>query len=190
VSYIPGTLAAILRAFEDCFTRPSHLNFVTLVSAWLVCTGRHTIARVVAASASLGRARHHARYHRFFAASAWRGGTEAVGRVLFGLLLPHLPACIEAAVDDTLCHRRGPQLFGAGMHHDTAASSYGRGGRGRTCVFSFGHNWVVLAVRVPLPWAPGRGIAVPGPTMSSAFPAREVFAVTYRNLRALAPPGA
>ena len=85
---------------------------------------------------------------------------DDVGSVIFQLVLPFLPERIEAAVDDTLCHRTGPHLFGAGMHHDAATSTYGGGG-GRRTSFAFGHNWVVLSVHVPYPWNPDRGIAIP-----------------------------
>ena len=48
------------------------------------------------------------------------------------------------------------------MHHDAVASSYGRKtGRPRHVAFAFGHNWVILAVWVPLPWNPTRGVAIP-----------------------------
>jgi hypothetical protein len=46
------------------------------------------------------------------------------------------------------------------MHHDAARSTYGRGAA-RHVVLSFGHNWVVLSVWVPCPWAKGRGLAIP-----------------------------
>jgi len=55
-----------------------------------------------------------------------------------------------------------PQLWGGGMHHDAAASSYGRCASGRRHVaFAFGHNWVILAIWVPYPWNPDRGVAIP-----------------------------
>ena len=51
------------------------------------------------------------------------------------------------------------RFFGAAMHHDSKASTYG-GKVGRTTAFAFGHNWVVLAIRIPLPWDCERGIAI------------------------------
>jgi hypothetical protein len=65
-------------------------------------------------------------------------------------------------VDDTLAAKSGPHIFGAGMHHDAGASTYGRGSRkGRVVSFAFGHNWVVLAIFLPLPWNRQRGLAIP-----------------------------
>ena len=156
MSNIPGTLASILDAFAGLFGRPTFGNFTTLVLGWVLCNGRHTISRVILAARAVGAGSHHARFYRFFSGAAWRGGTDALGRVTLRLLLPWLPQRIELIVDDTLCHKGGPQIYGAAMHHDGVASNYG----GRT-VLSYGHNWVVIAVRVPLRWAPGRGLAVP-----------------------------
>lgn len=102
--------------------------------------------------------RHHSAFYRLLSRARW--SADEVGHVLFDLLLSFLPSEIDAAVDDTLCHRSGPQLFGAGMHHDAARSTYG-GGAGRQVFFAFGHNWVVLSVWVPYPWNPAKGLAVP-----------------------------
>jgi hypothetical protein len=104
------------------------------------------------------RRRHHATLYRFLSRARWC--VDDLGEVLFRLLLPFLPERIEAVLDDTLCHRSGPQLFGGGMHHDGSRSTYGGGG-GRRKVLSFGHSWVVLSIWVPYPWKKGRGVAVP-----------------------------
>lgn len=152
---IPSALQQILSSFRSCFTRPGFAHFVALVAGWLLVPGRHTISRVV--QAAPGQC-HHASRYRFLARGRWHA--DALGRVLFRLLLPWLPPEIVVIVDDTLCHKSGPHLFGAGMHHDAARSTYGRG-RQRIKTISFGHQWVLLAVRVPCPWKPGRGWALP-----------------------------
>lgn len=85
-----------------------------------------------------------------------------MGKVVFRLLESFLPFEIIAIVDDTLCHKSGPHMFGAYMHYDAAQSTYGRGTEeGGKKFFAFGHNWVVLAVWVPLPWIRKRGLALP-----------------------------
>ena len=68
---------------------------------------------------------------------------------------------VSLVVGWVLCigRRSGPYFFGAAMHHDSKASTYG-GKVGRTTAFAFGHNWVVLAIRIPLPWDCERGIAI------------------------------
>jgi len=158
-SYLPSSLQSILFTFRPCFTAPTFENFVALVCGWILCPGVHTISRAIVAACAQGLVnKGHSAYYRFLSRARW--SVDDTCRTLFGLLLPFLPQCIEAAVDDTLCHRTGPQLFGAGMHHDSANSTYG-GAKGRRTSFAFGHNWVVLSLWVPLPWNPERGIAIP-----------------------------
>ena len=45
------------------------------------------------------------------------------------ILLPWLPPQIAMTLDDTLCHKSGPHLFGTAMHYDAHASSCGREAR-------------------------------------------------------------
>jgi hypothetical protein len=157
--YIPASLLGILSSFSGCFTRPSFENFLALVSGWILCQGRHCISRVIQAGGGCGRAKHFASRYRFLSRARW--DPDELGHVLFLQLLRWLPKLIEATVDDTLCHRSGPHIFGAGMHHDASRSTYGRGSSmGRMVFFAFGLNWVVLTVRVPLPWD-RRGKAIP-----------------------------
>jgi len=159
VSYLPSSVKSILSSFDSCFYAPTFENFVALVLGWILCRGPHTISRVIVAARAFGlTARHHSTLYRFLAEAAWC--PDHVGHVVFDLLQPFLPEQVEAAVDDTLCHRTGPHLFGAGMHHDAATSTYSGSG-GRRTSFAFGHNWVVFSIHVPYPWNPQRGIAVP-----------------------------
>lgn len=158
-TYLPSSVESILLSFAPCFTVPSFENFVALVCGWIVCRGRHTVSRAILGSRALGLGRrHHSVVYRFLSRARWV--VDDVCRVLFDLLLPFLPCDIQAAIDDTLSHRSGPQVFGAGMHHDACASTYGGSG-GRRVSFAFGHNWVVLSIWVPLPWNPARGFSVP-----------------------------
>lgn len=159
-SHVPGTLSKVLQAFDDQFGRPTFRTFVSLVLGWVLCRERHTISRVILAARCTGADGHHARFYRFFSKSVWRAHRDELGLRVLALMLPLLPPTIELIVDDTLCRKGGPQIFGAAMHHDAVASSYG-GAHGARRVLSFGHNWVVLSVRVPVPWAAGRAIAVP-----------------------------
>ena len=154
---IPRSLQVILDSFSDCFTRPSFGNFAHLVMGWILCRSRRWITSVFSAG-SWRRRGHHSRYYRFFSSARW--DPDKLGAVLFRLLLPYLPKRIEVAVDDTLCRRGGPRIFGVSMHHDGAASSYGLGASAALSSLACGHSWVVLAVIVPLPWL-SRGLSVP-----------------------------
>lgn len=152
---IPASLQGLLVSFSGCFTAPSFANFVALITGWVLCQGRHCISRVIQVAGGSARSKHFATLYRFLSRARW--SSDDVGRALFGLLLPFLPRDIEAIVDDTLCRHGGPRIFGVAMHHDGVLSGYGRAAK----FFSCGHCWVVLAVRVPLPWDRQRGIAVP-----------------------------
>jgi hypothetical protein len=160
VHFIPSALAALLASFRECFSGPGFDNFTTLVTGWILCAGRHTISRVLQAAGEAARKKHHSAYYRFLSRGKW--AADELGGVLFRLLVRWLPQEIELQVDDTLCEKSGPHFFGAGMHHDSRRSTYGRGTRaGRRVCLAFGHNWVVLSVWLPCPWSPKRGWAVP-----------------------------
>ena len=153
---IPMKLESILLRFQPCFTSRSFENFVSLVVGWVLCIGRRTVSRVVMASGPLC-SRHFSSTYRFFSRAVWI--PDALARVVVGMIVERLSDIIEVSIDDTLCRRTGPHFFGAAMHHDSKASTYG-GKVGRTTAFAFGHNWVVLAIRIPLPWDCERGIAI------------------------------
>ncbi len=106
------------------------------------------------------RSKHHTAFYRFFSRAVW--SIDALGQVLLGLLLPFADPEVVVLVDDTLCHRGGPHLFGAAMHHDALRSTYtSGGGSGKQVCFAFGHNWVVMAIAVTPPWNPNRRFAIP-----------------------------
>mgnify|MGYP001079664668 CR=1 FL=1 len=165
-SNIPLCLWSILSEFESCFSRPESFgNFLKLVLGWILCKGRHTISRVIQASGAVEEGRGHSAFYRFFSRSSW--SPDLIGLKLLGLIVCiysqlFLGGTIFLIIDDTLMKKRGGRLFGAGMHHDGSASTYGRGPSGKPHkAFSFGHNWVVLSVFVPLPRLMGRGISIP-----------------------------
>jgi hypothetical protein len=157
---IPESLQALLLSFNVCFTQPGFGNFALLLIGWISCPGRHSISRIIQAAPNAASAKHHSTLYRFLSRGEW--AADSLARVIFKLLLPFLPFAITAIVDDTLCHKSGPHIFGANMHFDASKSTYGRGtSAGRKAFFAFGHNWVVLALWIPLPWRRERGLAIP-----------------------------
>jgi len=152
----PSVVQPLVRSFRPCFTAPGFGHFVRLLSGWVLLRGSHTLSRVLQASSVLAGRRHHAAFYRFLSEGRWV--LDEVGRVMFRLLRPWLSDRVVVIVDDTLCPRSGAQVFGAGMHFDGTRS---RIGPKRIDAFRFGHNWVVLAVWVPLPWNCERGMAIP-----------------------------
>jgi len=57
-----------------------------------------------------------------------------------------IPGVIELAVDETLARHSGPKVFGRCCHRDPLLSTKKR------AQYSFGHKWVVMAVRFHWPW--------------------------------------
>jgi hypothetical protein len=150
----------LLVNFSPMFTAPSFDNFVSLACGWVRCVGRRTISRVIQFSSVGEEYRHHSIFYYFFSRASWMA--DDLGRHLFQLALRLLPESlpIVLTVDDTLSRMSGPQIFGGSMHHDPLLSNYGRG---KTLVkfFSFGHNWVIICVVIPLPWNKARYTAIP-----------------------------
>jgi hypothetical protein len=133
-------------------TLPTLLSLVTVVQGW-VFAGRRTLTGVLAAAAD-STSKHFSAYYRLFATARWSLDQVRLG--LVRLALPLLGAVpVPLRLDDTLTRKRGPEVFGAGMHHDPVASSR------RYAVTSWGHSWVVVAVRVQVPCCPGRFFSLP-----------------------------
>jgi hypothetical protein len=142
----------LLLAFRPCFTQPSFSSFWALACAWILCSGRRSVTRVIQ-SAQLGRFKHFCAFHRFFSQARWN--LDDLGHCVFQLLLPFCPEVLTGAVDDTLARKSGRHIWGAGMHHDPLRSTQKRP------FFSFGHSWVVLSLHVSFPFAPQKTWALP-----------------------------
>ncbi len=157
---IPRSIGDLMDEFRGCFTKPGFENFSMLSIGWIMCIGCHSISRVIQAADVVRTGKHHSSLYRFLTHGAW--DADSVAGVIFRLLLPLLPKQITLMVDDTLSHKSGPHIFGTGMHYDSHKSTYGRGTtEGRKSFFAFGHNWVIAAIWVPLPWDPIKGLAIP-----------------------------
>lgn len=141
---LPESFLGCLAILQGCFTTPAYQRFVTLMSGWVLCIGKHTVTGVMRAAGVVGK-REHGGYHRFFSRGAWI--PDQVGLSLMRLALKLLPkgARIVLSLDDTLARHTGKHISSAGMHRDPLLSCAGR------TFFHFGHNWVVLAVVVPFP---------------------------------------
>src|ERR1700733_3178792 len=60
----------LLLAFQPCFTQPSFASFWALTCAWILCSGRRSLTRVIQ-SGCLGRFKHYSSFHRFFSQACW-----------------------------------------------------------------------------------------------------------------------
>ena len=147
---------ALLEAFRPVFTNPTHNTFRLLMTGWILSTRHRFITDLIISSDSVGNG-HFSDYHRFFSHSKWQ--IDSLWKQLAQMLVKQFlgtQAVIMLAGDDTLCRKRGLDLFGAGMHHDPLISS-----RGMKLV-SWGHDWVSLCLIVAQPWwAPTKVFALP-----------------------------
>jgi len=144
------TLLGFVEVFRPALTAPGFEKALVVFVGWVLSGGDHAVTAALVAT-DVARRRHHEAFHRFFSRGTW--SPDDLGRLLFERILAWLPAgTIQAVVDDTLAPKKGPHVFGLGIHIDAVRSTR------KVRVFCFGHVWVVLSilVRVPFskrPWA-------------------------------------
>jgi hypothetical protein len=147
------TFAALLELAHGGFTAPSFTLFSDLLTGWVLAPGRRTVTAMIAVG-DPGRRRAHDAYHRFVRDGAW--SMSGLWRVLtihaVGLFAP--AGVIALDCDDTLFHKSGPKVEGAGVFRDAVRSTV------RRVVYAVGLNMVVVTLRVQPPWG-GTPIAVP-----------------------------
>ena len=116
---------AILRRHAHAFGAPSFTLFCELVSAWVCATGRRTICGMVAVMDPASRRAHDA-YHRFVRAGAWH--PDRLWATIVALAVDHVDpgGPIVCLLDDTLMHRHGPNVNGAGSYRDAVRSTHSR----------------------------------------------------------------
>jgi hypothetical protein len=159
-STLPESFKNLLAAFTPAFGKPTFRTFATLVGGWILCVGRRPISRVIQWCGAAGGEKSTSTFYRFFSKAAWV--TDEVGRVLADLALQLVAGMdVTVIIDDSLCRKSGPHLWGAGMHHDPLRSAYTSSSEKGTKSFAFGHSFVIANLWVPLPWNRERGIAVP-----------------------------
>ncbi len=145
--------AALVQCCAPVFDRRSLAIFGDLLAGWVLAPGRRTITAMIAVADPTGRRAHDA-YHRFVRDGAW-----AMSR-LWQVLAVHAVArfapdgVVTLDGDDTLFHKSGRRVEGAGVFRDAVRST------GRRVVYALGLNLVVVTLRVPPPWG-GCPIAVP-----------------------------
>lgn len=137
--------AALLAAAAPVFTAPSAMIFCDLVAGWVLSPGRRTVTRMICAADPEGRRSHDA-YHRFLRAGRWSMAAlwKALATRVVSSLCP--PGPISLDLDDTLYHKTGPRVDGAGIFRDAVRST------SKYVVHALGLNLVVLTVRVAPPW--------------------------------------
>jgi hypothetical protein len=143
----------LLAAFAPVFTHPSFTLVCDLACAWVLCPGRRTVTRTVW-TMDPARRRCHDASHRFLRAGAW--SLAALWERLAVLLVQHLSpqGRLRVDLDDTLFHKAGRKIEGAGVFRDAVRSIGGSMGS------ALGLNLVVLTLRVRPPWG-GEPLGLP-----------------------------
>jgi hypothetical protein len=155
-----ASLEPLVQALAPAFTVPSFRTHCQLLLGWVLCLGNHRLCRV-ADSAHPEQLRDHSQRHgldatyNFFARSAWTPASLSYRVAILMFTTLKLCGAITLLVDDTLTHKRGKKVWGLGWFRDPVAST-----RKRTATAS-GHNWVVVAVAVCLPFTHVPILALP-----------------------------
>jgi hypothetical protein len=136
---------ALLELTRTVFSAPSFAIFSELMSGWVLAPGRRTITSIISVADPLGRRAHDA-YHRFVRDGKWV--MAGLWRVVATHAVTRFAAVgvISIDCDDTLMHKSGRHVNGAGVFRDAV-----RSGGGRT-IYAFGLNIVVITLRVNPPW--------------------------------------
>lgn len=147
---------ALLQTFAPVYTSPTFETFPLLMTGWILSVRHRYVTDLIVSSDSVGNG-HFCDYHRFFSQAAWN--IDDLWRLLAKLIIKRLvgeDAVIVLAGDDTLCRKRGPGIFGTGMHHDALSSSKSK----KVC--HWGHDWVDLCLVIAHPWwAPSKVFSLP-----------------------------
>jgi hypothetical protein len=117
-----ATLLTILSTFRVPFNRRGFKKFLVFAAGWILIQGpMHCVTEALVAT-DVARRRHWASYHRLFSSGSWdpdQLGFWLLHRLRSGLAAGALPLVI----DDTLCPKKGPEVFGLGAHVDAVRST-------------------------------------------------------------------
>jgi hypothetical protein len=145
------SLRPLVEGLQPAFTLPSFATACDLLLSWVMCLGKHTLRRV-GQTRSPDMVPDHSQRHgldttcNFFERSAWSPLNLARHVAILVLTRLKLLGRITLLVDDTLAHKRGKSVWGLGWFRDAVASTKKR------VATASGHNWVVLAAAVCLPF--------------------------------------
>lgn len=140
-----STWNELVQQFFPIFTQPTTQVFLRLAIGWVLCTGRRTVTGILPFADPSGL-RSHDIYHRFFPDAPW--DLSAMWNLLAEFLIRTFApsGTISLDLDDTVFHRSGPKVEGAGWWRDAVRSTRSR------VVYAWGLNLVILTLRVTPPW--------------------------------------
>jgi hypothetical protein len=143
----------LLQQFFLIFTAPGAALFVRLTTGWVLCTTRRTVTGMIPFADPLGLRAHDA-YHRFLPDARW--DMNRLWQILARILIHRFcqKGIITLALDDTLFHRSGRKIEGAGTWRDAVRSTQ------KHIVYAWGLNLVVLTLQIQPPWG-GEPLGLP-----------------------------
>lgn len=143
----------LVQWFFPAFTAPTAQIFLALINGWVLCTRRRTITGLIPFGDPDGRHAHDA-FHRLVREGHWEPETlwKRLTILLVKIFTPQ--GVIELDLDDTLFHRWGRRIDGAGWWRDAVRSTRHR------VVHAWGLNVVVLTLRITPPWG-GEPLGLP-----------------------------
>ena len=142
---ITSTWTELLQQFFPIFTAPGADIFIRLMTGWVLCTTRRTVTGMIPFAEPLGLRAHDA-YHRFLPDARW--DMSRLWQILARMLIQRFcrTGTITLALDDTLFHRSGRKVNGAGYWRDAVRSTQ------KHIVYAWGLNLVVLTLQIQPPW--------------------------------------
>lgn len=148
-----STWEGFLLMFFEAFTLPTRQTYFHMMTAWVVATGRRTICGMLSFLA-FEETRAHDTFHRFFNASSW--SIEHLWQIwaTYAVTTFSPAGDVPIDVDDTLFHKSGRQVEGAGYWRDAVRSTK------KHVVYAWGLNFVLITLRVKAPWG-GEPIGLP-----------------------------
>ena len=147
------TWTSLIQQFLSVFTQPTGVIFSRLTVGWILCTVRRTVTAMLPFGDPANHSAHDA-YHRFLPDGHWK--MAGLWRILTGILITMFcrNGMITLALDDTLFHRSGKKVNGAGYWRDAVRST-------RTnMVYAWGLNLVVVTLQIQPPWG-GEPLGLP-----------------------------
>jgi hypothetical protein len=148
-----STWTELLQQFMPIFTTPGGEIFIRMTTGWILCTARRTVTGMIPFADPQGRRAHDA-YHRFFPGARW--SMARLWQHLTIMLVQRFcrTGVITLALDDTLFHRSGKKVEGAGWWRDAVRSTR------KNIVYAWGLNLVILTLQVQPPWG-GEPLGLP-----------------------------
>lgn len=150
---ISSTWTTLLQQFFPLFTAPGAEIFSRLMIGWILCTTRRTVTGILPFADPWAKRAHDA-YHRFLPDA--RLSMADLWKLLAKILIQAFcrKGIIILALDDTLFHRSGRKVDGAGWWRDAVRSTK------KNVVYAWGLNLVVLTLQIQPPWG-GEPLGLP-----------------------------